>query len=471
MELSLVLLCLATFPLSHALPILLTGDDQVAPTLLNGDDIRTVIDRSARDCKDCLWPKSPDGIVRVPYVTDSSSYKNNEQSFFVTPMEEFVGMTCIRFVNRTNEPDYLSIENGAGCWSYIGKIGGKQTVSLSVDGCITYSLIQHELMHNLGFYHEHTRNDRDQHIDIKWENVASGSASAFSPDNGNTQGFPYDYMSIMHYTRYAYSISPSLPTMVPKPDPNVPMGEARGLSNLDVLRINSLYSCNLCRQKLFTPGSSMYDSSSRQGYKTCLYLIQSTIRILLQLSDINVPSSPDCSSSYIKVYDGVSQSSPVLLNKTCGSGPVPPLISSENFMLIEIVNNQPSALRRFNANYQTVRYGGTYVTYDGKVTSPRFPFFYPSNVDVVYSIIAPKGYAVSLTFRFLEMEKPPACSTDYVRVIDGSLMTSPILGTYCGVMYEPLTLVSTGNVMLLQFRSAKNIENKGFSANYNFVTI
>ncbi|XP_069830367.1 astacin-like metalloendopeptidase [Dendropsophus ebraccatus] len=214
--------------------------------ILDGGDIIPELDRSARDCTKCLWPKSPDGIVRVPYVTDSSSYTNFELSWFVTAMEEFVGMTCIRFVDRTTEPDYLSIENGDGCWSYIGKIGGKQTVSLSMDGCITYSLIQHELMHNLGFYHEHTRNDRDDYIDIMWDHIASGSASAFSLDHGDTQGLSYDYMSIMHYTRYAYSTDPGLPTMVPKPDPNVPMGEAIGRSNLDVLKINSLYSCSEC---------------------------------------------------------------------------------------------------------------------------------------------------------------------------------------------------------------------------------
>ncbi|XP_069830368.1 hatching enzyme 1.2-like [Dendropsophus ebraccatus] len=489
MELGFVLLCLSVFPLSQALPMRVSGGDediianednrtvtdiimevnQEADIILTEGDIRREFDRSAKYFKRCLWPKSRDGLVRVPYVTNSPSYKNFELSLFVTAMKEFEVMTCIRFVNRTNEPDYLSIENGVGCWSYIGKIGGKQTVSLSMDGCITYSLIQHELMHNLGFYHEHTRNDRDDYIDIMWDHIASGSEEIYSLDNGNTQDISYDYMSILHYTKYAYSTDPGLATMLPKSDPNIPMGEAIGLSNLDVMRVNSLYSCNLCRQKLFTPGSSTYDSSSGQGYKTCLYLIQSTIRILLQLSDINVPSSPGCSSSYIKVYDGVSQSSPVLLDKTCGRGPVPPLISSGKFMLIEIVNNQLSALSRFIASYQTVRYGGTYGTYNGKVTSPKFPFFYPNDVDLVYSIVAPKGYTVSLTFRSFEMDNPPACSTDYVRVIDGSLTTSPILGTYCGVMYEPLTLVSTGNVMLLQFRSEKNNENKGFSADYNFV--
>lgn len=59
------------------------------------------------------------------------------------------------------------------CWSDVGKIGQRQTVSLD-DRCILRTipgLIIHELMHTLGFYHEHQRPDRDNYVFINFKNV------------------------------------------------------------------------------------------------------------------------------------------------------------------------------------------------------------------------------------------------------------------------------------------------------------
>lgn len=56
----------------------------------------------------------------------------------------------------------------------VGRQGGMQKLSLVGTCKVRKGTIMHELMHCLGFRHEHNRPDRDEYIRIMWQNIELG---------------------------------------------------------------------------------------------------------------------------------------------------------------------------------------------------------------------------------------------------------------------------------------------------------
>lgn len=60
------------------------------------------------------------------------------------------------------------------CCSYVGRRGGgPQAISIGKN-CDKFGIVVHELGHVIGFWHEHTRPDRDDHVSIIRDNIQPG---------------------------------------------------------------------------------------------------------------------------------------------------------------------------------------------------------------------------------------------------------------------------------------------------------
>ncbi|XP_063802663.1 embryonic protein UVS.2-like [Pseudophryne corroboree] len=324
-----------------------------------GGDMLIKIGRSASTCTTCPWPKSADGTVPVPY-TLSSVYTANQVSLFQNSMQEMETLTCVNFIPRTTEKSFLNIVSSQGCASYVGRIGGGQMVAVDIAGCMSRGIIQHELDHALGFYHEHTRIDRDDYVTVMQQYISPGEKINFAIKNTDDGGLQYDYGSVMHYDKYAFSNTSNQPTIVPHPDPNVPIGQRIGLSILDVAKINHLYQCNVCANLLNDNSgvvSSANSVSANPNSGSCVWLIRTPSgQVSLNGISFNVKSSPECASYYMKIYDGPSRTSPVLKDKTCGTGVIPVIIASTSQMLIEIFSVSSVPGNGFIATYSSGKF-------------------------------------------------------------------------------------------------------------------
>lgn len=149
--------------------------------------------------------------------------------------------TNIKFKKRGNEDNYVYFRYipGAGCYSYLGMIGGKQDVV--IDNWGEAGEIAHEIAHALGILHEQCKPNRDQYIRVIFENIEAGKEHNFEIFGGlNQYDEPFDFGSIMLYHSWSFSKDGELPTITKK-DGTTFIPQRERLSDADVAILNRLY--------------------------------------------------------------------------------------------------------------------------------------------------------------------------------------------------------------------------------------
>uniref|UniRef100_A0A3Q2Y073 Metalloendopeptidase n=1 Tax=Hippocampus comes TaxID=109280 RepID=A0A3Q2Y073_HIPCM len=226
--------------------------DSIASRLRHGDilvhtSVEDGIARNAVPCTSagCKWPKIGN-TVTVPYEI-SKAFTRRQRQTIIEALKEFERgdrMTCIRFVKKTKKDvNYISFISGTGCWSYLGRQGNAQQISLQKNGCVFKDIVQHEALHALGFHHEHVRSDRDEHVIINFENIISGQlANRPFIVQTNNLGTSYDFQSVMHYGEFDFSKN-GQPTITAIDSAVTTFGTATEMSANDYERVNRLYDC------------------------------------------------------------------------------------------------------------------------------------------------------------------------------------------------------------------------------------
>lgn len=233
------LLAIACFCASATCRVL---DPEEEPGLFEGDialanvedvDVQSRNGLNRAQHKSRLWPR---GEIRYAI---SPLYSSDEMIMIEKSIRMINAMTCIQFVplqRQLREGEDLlliwPVKYPKGCWSYIGRVGGVQILSLEkgrdVDdaldddgpeqideaderiadvaswirqkfgyaetgapkprrkrkaGCFgAEGRVTHELLHAIGMFHEQSRPDRDKFIDIHHENILKGRLNSVAVD-------------------------------------------------------------------------------------------------------------------------------------------------------------------------------------------------------------------------------------------------------------------------------------------------
>ena len=184
----------------------------------------------------------PNGIV---YYTFAQDVDQTNQDRARAAMDEIEAVSNVQFVPRTNQSNYVRFVNSTGNSSYIGMIGGAQDINIF--NWTWRFIIVHELLHALGDWHEQQRPDRDAYVQINWQNIQDGTSGNFSIRSNATAIGPYDFDSVMHYPRCAFSTCScsascyTITVLAPYTSWQTEIGQRDHLSSGDILFLTTIY--------------------------------------------------------------------------------------------------------------------------------------------------------------------------------------------------------------------------------------
>ncbi|XP_042171195.1 LOW QUALITY PROTEIN: ovochymase-2-like [Oncorhynchus tshawytscha] len=216
--------------------------------------------------------------------------------------------------------------------------------------------------------------------------------------------------------------------------------------------------------------TSMNHPSSYDNGMSCSWHITVDPGMVIHLwfEHFSLEATDLCTADYFTIQDNLG-----VIGRLCGRSKPGPIVSLGNSMLLFFDTNDRNTDKGFKAKYQAVTpestleiagAGGALQGDRGELLTPGFPAQnYENGALYQWRITVPEGEKIRLMFSSFDLV-PEACR-DYVDVYDGHKTGSVMLGRFCGSK-NPGRVDSSGNTMVVRFKSDATHTSKGFSATF-----
>lgn len=192
-----------------------------------------------------FWPGSR-GNLAYEFAPDFTF-----QTQVLQAMDSIANRTGVQFFLRyADTKDYVRFIHGDGNYSQLGRVGGKQNLSLdsSLPSGAVRGIAMHELCHALGLFHEQSRADRDNYVEILWDNIKDGKTHNFQTYiQDKTPGFDvgeFNFNSIMMYGSHDFGKEVNGETLetIRRKDGKHYYAQRSYLADTDVAAIRAIYN-------------------------------------------------------------------------------------------------------------------------------------------------------------------------------------------------------------------------------------
>ncbi|XP_066440814.1 cubilin [Eleutherodactylus coqui] len=157
---------------------------------------------------------------------------------------------------------------------------------------------------------------------------------------------------------------------------------------------------------------------------------------------------------YLEVRNGSTRAAQ-LLGTYCGNKLPNPIFPKNNILHLLFKSHSFFSGYGYEITWtsSTKGCGGTLFGANGTFTSPEYPASYGNNTACEWTIAAPRGRVLSISFAEFSIDDPGDCQNNYLRIYDGAAPTSAPMRTLCGSGEHIAAVNTTSNHAFIEFHA------------------